>query len=342
MPLKPALRNLVFLFTAIFASCKAQPQPQDCARPDVFCAGLVTDFGGVDTGINHQAWLGLQDAKAARLADRIDYIETVDARDRQANIDVFANQGYDLIVTVGPSMGDATTAAAATHKKTSFIGIEQPQEKKLPNLAGLVFHEEQSGFLAGALAALVTQTNYVAGVCEARFIDSMRRYCDGFAAGVRYARPYVHVNLTYRDGPNSRLFNDPDWGSTTAIQELQSGADVLFAAGGTTARAALLAAASQDAYVIGSETDLYGELPDLRAQLLTSAVNNVRLGVLDLLRQAHAGVLPSGEYEGEVGLAPLHDLDRMIPSTVKQELEKIRLGMAAGTITVDVPYKAPQ
>jgi basic membrane protein A and related proteins len=64
--------------------------------------------------------------------------------------------------------------------------------------------------------------------------------------------------------------------------------------------------------------------------------------VLDLLRQAHAGVLPSGEYEGEVGLAPLHDLDRNVPSTVRQELEKIRLGMASGTITVDVPYKAPQ
>jgi basic membrane protein A len=341
MPIKLALRSLLLLLTAILAGCSAQPRPQDCARPEVRCVGLVTDYGGVATGINHQAWLGMQDAKAAHLVDRIDYIETVDVRDRQANIAAFADQGYDLIVTTGSAMADVTIASADKYKKTSFIGIEQPQDKKLPNLAGLVFHEEQSGFLAGALAARFTQTKYVAAVCEANFIDAMRRYCDGFAEGARYAQPDIHVTTTYRDGPNSRLFDDPNWGSAAAMQEVQNGADVLFAAGGNTAQAALKTAASNGTYVIGSETDLYGELPDLRPMLLTSAINDVRSGVLDLLRQAQAGTFPSGEYEGEVGLASLHDLDRRVPPDVKQEIGKIQLQLASGTVTIDVPYKAP-
>ena len=340
MPTKRAFCCLIVLCTLVLTACAPQPQPRDCARPDVFCAGLVTAFGGVNSGINHEAWLGLQDAKAAHLVDRIDYIQTVDVRDRQLNIATLAAEGYDVIVTSGSSISADTAAVAAKYTEISFIGIEQPQDKPLPNVAGLVFHEERSSFLAGALAALVSETGYVAGVCDAMFIDAMRRYCDGFAAGARYARPGIHVSVTYRDGPNSRLFNDPDWGSAAALQQVQGGADVLFAAGGTTAQGALLTAAANGAYVIGSETDLYGELAELRPMLLTSTVNDIRLGVVDLLRQARAGNLPAGEYVGVVKLAPWHDLDSQIPLDVKQELEKIKIRLEVGTITLDIPYKA--
>ena len=135
----------------------ARVQPEDCARPDVFCAGLVTDYGPEDAGLNREAWLGLQDAQAAHLLDRADYIETVDTRDRSLNIAFLVGKGYDVIVTVGSSMSRDTQAAAARHPKQYFIGVEQPQapDQKLANLAGLVFHEERSGFLAGALAALI-------------------------------------------------------------------------------------------------------------------------------------------------------------------------------------------
>ena len=77
-----------------------------------FALDLVTASDSIDDGINQQAWLGLQDAKAEGLADRIDYIETVDSRDREANIQVFINDGYDVIITVGSSIADETIAAA--------------------------------------------------------------------------------------------------------------------------------------------------------------------------------------------------------------------------------------
>ena len=83
---------LLLSLALLLAACAAQPRPEDCARSGVFCAGLVTDFGPVTSGIRHEAWLGLQDARAAHLADRVDYIETVDARDRAANIAVLAER----------------------------------------------------------------------------------------------------------------------------------------------------------------------------------------------------------------------------------------------------------
>jgi basic membrane protein A len=106
---------IILFFILIFSSCA--PRTADCVRPDVFCVGLVTASGSVDEGINQQAWLGLEDAKADGLADRIDTIETVDSRDRTANIQTFINDGYDAIITVGSSITNETVSAAQKNPK---------------------------------------------------------------------------------------------------------------------------------------------------------------------------------------------------------------------------------
>ncbi len=292
------------------------------------------------SGINREAWLGLQDALAAQLLDRADYIETVDTRDRSLNIAFLVGKGYDVIVTVGSSMSRDTQTAAARHPKQYFIGVEQPQapDKKLANLAGLVFHEERSGFLAGALAALITQTGRVAAVCEAKFIDPMRRYCEGFQAGALYVEANTQVTVSYRDGPSDRLFNDLDWGRTTALQQVGQGADVLFAAGGRTADAALLAASSEGAYVIGAEYDQYPDGGTIRPWLLTSAVSDVRAGVTDLVRRASRSKFPAGDHMGLVKLAPFHDLDHLVSAVIRKRLLDLQHGLQAGSIPLKIPY----
>ncbi len=332
-------RLLLSLLVAALLMAGCSPQPGDCARPDVYCIGLVTDYGSVDSGISRQAWLALQDAQAAKLANRVDYIHTVDTRDRLANIQALAVDGYDLIVTVGAAMGDATTKAAAEHPALQFIGIEQPQAEKHANLVGLVFHEEYGGFLAGALAARMSQTGKVAALCEAKYIDPMRRYCEGFVAGALYLDPLIQATATYRDGPSETLFSDPEWGRTTALNEVGQGADVIFAAGGATADAALQAAASQGAYVIGSESDLYLDLPDIRPQLLSSATNDIRSGLKQIITLTRQDKFPAGEYVGDEKLAPWHDLDRQVSLDTKQELERLYVSLTLQAIPLDIPYQ---
>jgi basic membrane protein A len=331
---------LLVLTLSLLSSCA--PQPLDCARPQVFCVGLVTDYGSTDSGIAHEAWLGLQDLRNANVVERIDKIETVDARDRAANIQYFAHAGYDVIVTVGASMAKETTRAASEYSNLSFIGVEQPQQDVLPNLSGLVFHEENAGFLAGALAALMTQTGHVAGICESDFVEPMRRYCEGFQAGARHVTPKIDATIAFRDGPSDKLFNDPDWGRKAALDALNNGADVVFAAGGTTAAAALQAAAGQGAYVIGAETDLYGSMALIRQELLTSATSDVRSGVVKIVRALRGNEFPSGQTYGDVKLAPWHDLDRQVPKDVKNQITSIAQGLNDGTLKNLVPYEKPE
>ncbi len=108
----------------------------DCPRPEVFCVGVVTDYGKVDDhGLNQSAWEGVQQALAEELIDRADLIETVDVRDRAKNIRTFLINDYDLIVTVGYSMEEETRLAAQEWTERFFIGVDQPVSEPLTNLA---------------------------------------------------------------------------------------------------------------------------------------------------------------------------------------------------------------
>ena len=84
-------------------------QSQDCFSEEVFCAALVTDTRGLeDHGMNQETWAGLQEAQSGGLSDRVEYIESVDTRDYEKNIVFFAEQGFDVIFTIGPGMDDET------------------------------------------------------------------------------------------------------------------------------------------------------------------------------------------------------------------------------------------
>jgi len=195
--------------------------------------------------------------------------------------------------------------------------------------------------MAGVLAASMTRTRRVAAVCEAEFVSSVRRYCQGFSAGVKYADPTVSVSVDYRTGSNDDLFHDTAWGSSQAAAEVQQGADIVFAAGGDTAAAALEAAAAQNALVIGTETDLYSELAFSRPRLLTCSINNVHQGVLDLLRLARQGKFPAGNFFGESGLSPFHDLAAFVPAAAEQRVLQVEQALNAGTLQLDITYDNP-
>ncbi len=328
--------TIISVLAFILAACGLPSD--DCARPEVFCVGLVTAYGNVDDhGLNQSAWEGIQRAQTEGLIDRADFIETADARDRAKNIATFADAGYDLIVTVGFAMGDETRLAANEWPEARFIGVDQPQEESLPNLAGLVFPEDEGGFLAGALAAQVTETNKIAALCEVESIPTMWRTCEGFRAGVRYISADLRPRVIYHPDHNpDDWFNDPIWGEQQVRSIADGGVDVLFAAGGETGRSALQAAASMGIYVIGADEDMYYQI-EASDFVLRSAVKQAGTGVYELIRLAVAGQFPAGEFVGEYALGPAHNLERLIPPTVQERLEALRRGLADGSIQTGVP-----
>jgi basic membrane protein A len=117
---------------------------------------------------------------------------------------------------------------------------------------------------------------------------------------------------------------------------LEGGVDILFAAGGETARVALETAASRSVYVIGADEDMYYQL-DNADFVLSSVVKQAAQGVYALIRLTVEGQFPVGETRGEYALGPYHSLERQVQPTVRERLEQIRLGLVNGSIQTGIP-----
>ncbi len=327
----------VFAPFAVFISSCAQPP--DCFREDIFCAALVTNtLGREDYGFNQDVWAALEEVKTSRVADHAAYIESVDARDYQKNIAYFADRGYDLIVTTGAGMRDETLRAADRYPDSVFVGINQTHREPRPNLTAITFPEDQMGFLAGFLAARLTKTGVVGGVCETSGIGAMWRYCEGFRAGAEYAGGVHRILVSYRnDGDSERLFVDQAWGYDTANNLIFRGADVIFAAGGVTAQGALRAAAEAGLPAIGVEQDQAAVLGESGRGVVTSILGRAGFEVQEVMRLLWEERLPR-QRSGQIGFTPL---PRQFPESLTNEMNNVLLRLWLGEIQTNVPFEKP-
>jgi len=295
--------------------------------------GLVTDVGEVDDkSFNQATWEGVQQA-IAEFGARARYIETKDAKDYTANIELFANQGYDIIITVGFGLGETTGRAARRYPHIKFIGVDQFQPQAVPNVAGLIFHEDRAGFMAGALAAMLNETGTIAAVLGTDLVPPVVAFKKGYAGGAKYIKPGIKIISTFHPGGLDVAFTDPEWGASTAKQALDQGADVVFAAGGTTGNGGLIEVASHSGkYCIGVDSDQWQTLPEARPCLISCAMKLISPGVMDLIRLAAEDKMPAGNFFGEVGLAPFHDFDRTVSQDIRDVLEDIDKGLRNGSI----------
>jgi basic membrane protein A len=305
----------------------------DCASPDVLCVGLVTDVGEIDDkSFNQSAWEGVQMA-AEEYGATVNFIETADAKDYEANIRLFAEDGYDVIVTVGFALGEATGIMAAEFPEVDFIGVDQFQVEAVDNVAGLIFSEDKSGFLAGALAAMLSEGQTIAAVLGTDLVPPVVAFNEGYIAGAQYINPDIEVISTYHPGGLDVAFTDPEWGAATAAQAMDQGAVVVFGAGGKTGNGALIEVAGREGlYCIGVDTDQWETVPEAHACLVSSAMKLIVPGVFDLITAHVNGEFPAGNYVGEVGLAPFHDFDALISDEIKATLAEIDAGLRDGTI----------
>jgi basic membrane protein A len=330
---------IVTLFIMLLAGCA--PSEPDCSQPQVFCAGLVTDTAGRDDlAFNQSAWEGMQQAYASGTVDWIAVIESVDLRDYERNLQVFTDAGYDVIVSVGSEMKTATDDMAADHAEVFFIGIEQPQECKFAcktNLAGVVFSEDQLGFAAGALAAMLTDSGKVGAVLASEAIVQMQQYGAGFNNGAAYVDGDVEVTVVHHPGSSPpESLADPEWGLASAAVLVSSGVDFIFAAGGETAASALAAASLQGAGCIGAQVDqarILAAAPGIHS----SIIKLVAPAVAELIargRQAQEGRVsfPTGNFQGLIGLSPPNPVSPPIPAEIGEQMTMILNALQQGTL----------
>jgi basic membrane protein A len=332
----------LMIFAMLLSACASAGAGGDCSSPNVLCVGLVTDVGKIDDkSFNQSTWDGVKQAEK-ELGAKVKYIETTDAKDYDKNLATFADEKYDVIVSVGFALGEATIAAAKKYPDIKFIGVDQFQAEAIPNLAGLNFPEDNAGFLVGALAAMMSKSKKIGAVCGTDAVPPVWRFGEGYRAGAAYIDPAVEVNVVYHsDVGFDKTFLDPEWGKTTAISMIDKGVDVIFGAGGKTGNGALLGAAEKGVYAIGVDTDQYFTVPEAQKVLLSSAMKLLTPGTFDLIKMAKDGKFPSGNFFGPAGYAPYHDLESQVPAEVKTKMEEIDKGLKDGSIKTNVPPAKP-
>ncbi len=326
------LLGALLVLSLILAACGSSEG--SCEDEDVLCVGLVTDVGEVDDkSFNQSAWEGVQ-RTADELGAQVEFVETKDAKDYLANIDLFGEQNYDVIVTVGFALGEATLEAAAKYPDIDFIGVDQFQAEPVDNVSGLIFAEDKAGFAAGALAALLSDSGTIAGVYGTDLVPPVVAFKEGYEAGAAYVDPAINVISTYHPGGLDVAFTDPEWGASTARQAVDQGADVVFGAGGKTGNGALIeVAGSEGLYCIGVDTDQWETVPEAHPCLVSSAMKLITPGVFDLVQMSDEGNFPSGNFVGDVGLASFHDFDSELDQAIKDQVEEIESGLLDGSIS---------
>jgi basic membrane protein A len=314
--------------------------PEGCQSGDLK-VGMVSDVGGIDdASFNENTWAGLQRADE-ELAVCSQFIESQAQADYEKNITEFAEQNYDMIITVGFLLGDATQKMAEQYTNIKFGIIDYAYDPPIPNVAGIVFNVDEAAFPIGYLAAgwaelkdpADPQVGYVGGMQ----IPPVEQFIVAYEAGVAYYNQQKGSNVQVK-GVYVGDFEAPDQGKIQGNSLIDEGVDVIFGVGGKTGNGGLTAAKERGKWGVGVDVDQYFTLPNEKDILITSCMKRLDNAVYSVVDSTLQGNFPGGSVyvgtleNGGVGLAPYHDFENEIPDSLKQEVDTIVQGIKAGTI----------
>jgi basic membrane protein A len=286
--------------------------------------GLVTDIGGLnDKSFNQLAYQGMKKAEADFGVD-IRVLESKSDADYIPNLTEFADQGYDLIISNGFLMGEVTHEVAAEYPDLNFMIIDfaYSEEDALPNLLGVVFKEQEAGYLVGYMAGLMTESGTISSVGGQK-IPPVDHYIAGYQAGAKASNPDIKLLNGY-----SNEFPDPGPCKEIALDHISKGADIVFQVAGQCGLGALDAAKEEGVWGIGVDADqLY-----IGDHVMVSAIKRVDVGVYDTIEQIvngkyQGGVAVLGLVEDGVGIGPANpEVPADVVDETNAQIDKITSG----------------
>jgi basic membrane protein A and related proteins len=255
-----------------------------------FKVGLSTDIGGLnDRSFNHLAFVGLQRA-ATQLGVQTRVVESKSPADYIPNLSALARQGYDLVIGVGFTEIQALQAVAKQFPKTHFaiVDVSNADEGNLKNVQGLLFKEQEAGYLAGYAAGLAAKAKGGKAVSSVggQKQPPVDRYIAGYQAGAKAAFPGVNLINGY-----SQDFANQAKCKEVALNQIASGSVVVFQVAGGCGLGALDAAKQKRVWGVGVDADQ----AYLGPHVLTSALKRVDTAVFDSIRDAKGGKFKGGQ-----------------------------------------------
>ncbi|MEK4698939.1 BMP family protein [Solibacillus sp. FSL R7-0668] len=311
---------------------------------DTFSIAMVTDVGGVDDkSFNQSAWEGVQkfgtDNGLSKGDGGFDYLQSQSDADYNTNLNNLIRRDFDLVFGVGFMMADAMGEVAGENPDAQLALIDSA-DVTAPNLVNILFKEQEGAFLAGVVAAEMSQTGKI-GFVGGVDIPVINRFHAGFVEGAKAVNPDIEIQVNY-----TGAFDDASKGKIAANSMYSSGVDIIFHAAGGTGNGVFSEAKERKAkdpnanvWVIGVDADQYaeGQVDDATNITLTSMLKGVNNAVVDVATKAKEGNFPGGETivyglaEDGVGLA---DSRGAIPQEVLDKVEEYKEKIASGEITV--------
>jgi basic membrane protein A len=351
------LRFLGLLGVAVMlVACGSSSSPTGSASTPspTLKIGLVTDTGGLnDKSFNHLAAVGLAKASATGSICSVgglqcsgglnvqgDVVESHSGNDYIPNLTNFATKGYNLVIGNGFLMQPAIGTVAQEFPNIKFAIVDgycsdaNFNDLKLSNCMDLLFKEQESGALVGAIAALLEKdkkapknTNVISAVGGIS-IPPVNHYIAGYKWAAEMENPGIQVLVGY-----SNDFNAADKCKGVANTQIAHGAEFIFQVAGGCGLGAIQAAGSANVYSFGVDADQ----KDAGASVIASALKKVDVAVYDAIQAVVQNKFQSGENRFSLANdATGYQLDNNLadgnplPSDIKDAVDKLAADMKSG------------
>ncbi len=359
------LTILALLVAACGGSTATSPAASESAAAYKACVAF--DTGGLgDKGFNDLAKKGLDDAAAAGFDTA--YAEAAGASDYEANIQRLIDEGCNSIAVVGFTQTGAAVAATKANPDVAFAlidgtwnplgddytdGTADDNGAYPANFTGITFNVNESGMLAGYLAAGMSKTGKVCTYGGGQF-PGVTYFMDGLDAGIAYyneknATAVKLLGWSAKDQKGTFINGDNPWGDPAKGAELaksfyDQGCDVANPVSGSTGNGTYEFMMKKGAYSIGVDTDQALSLSQYAGTLLTSNQKGIDVAVFDTFKKNQGGDLGGEDVVGTLAnggvlISPYHDLDSVISAELKAGVDQLKADIIAGTVVVADYYK---
>ena len=320
-----------------------------------FKACMVSDFGGFnDNSFNQSGFEGLEKAKSD-LGIETATAESTDPGQYTSNVDSMVQANCNLIVTVGFNLADATAAAADQNPDQDFALIDAAVDPARDNVKPLLFNTQEAAFLAGYLAAGMSETKTVATFGGQPY-PSVTIFMDGFVDGVaKYNEDnsdsvkVLGWDKATQKGSFSETFEDKGVGTSLTDGFIAGGADIILPVAGPVGEGALASASQHEGVkVIWVDSDgfLQPNLAQYKDLILTSVMKEIGQSVFDVIDTTSTGDFDATPYvgtlkNGGVSLAPYHDLESAVPAELQKQIDGLKEQIISGDLVVDSVSATP-
>jgi basic membrane protein A and related proteins len=313
--------------------------PAETSGGESISVGMVSDTGGLnDRGFNEFSINGFEQAQEELGVDgRVYTSESSD--DYLPNLTAAVDDGHDLVIAIGFLIQPSVAEVAADATDVNFAGVDQFYGEApdcggenqpvcgAPNILGLQFPSEEAGYLAGIVAAMMSETGTISSVGGIK-IPPVDNWIAGFRQGAMDTNPDIKLLNAY-----SQDFVDQAKCKEIALDQIAQGSDVVFQVAGDCGLGALDAACQENVYGIGVDADQSGE----GECVITSALKPLTLAVFETIKSVQEGTFEGGtnryfgieEFPDAPLLAPFTDA---VPQEVQDAVDEATQKLISGEI----------